>query len=579
LTDVLVLGSGVAGLTAARTAAEAGLSVTLLTKGELAASATRYAQGGVAAALSPGDSPELHFSDTLSAGGGLCDPEAVRVLVGEGPARLRQLMALGASFDRAGNGRVGAPLALAREGGHSLARVVHAGGDATGHEVERALVAATVGHPGVAVREGWLALSIYTEGGRAAGVVAVPPGRGAPVVVPARHVVLACGGAGQLYSVTTNPALSTGDGVAMALAAGAAVADLEFMQFHPTALHHPVMPRPLLSEALRGEGALLRDEQGVAFMAGEHPLADLAPRDVVSRAIARRLVDRGLDHLWLDATSIADFPHRFPTIWSHCRTAGLDPTREWLPVAPAAHYLCGGVVTDVDGAASLPGLWACGEVACTGVHGANRLASNSLLEGLVFGHRAAMAIAAGRTACEPTGAMRSVPLEDAPALNRRSFSDDRAVHERQLGAPSNRRSFSDDMAVHERQLQVAALRDRLQRDMTTFAGVLRDGDGLDHAVAGVAAVEAALAAAEPGDGWGGVEPIDSAAERDVAELSNLLTVGRAVVTAATERHESRGCHHRLDFPEPRQPLERIVHFGPDRRVRVPAAVAVSERER
>ncbi|HKN92584.1 MAG TPA: L-aspartate oxidase [Acidimicrobiia bacterium] len=579
MTDVLVLGSGVAGLTAARIAAEAGLSVTLLTKGELAASATRYAQGGVAAALSPPDSPELHFSDTLSAGGGLCDPEAVRVLVREGPTRLRELMALGASFDRAGDGGSGAPLALAREGGHSLARVVHAGGDATGHEVERALVAATAGHPGVTVCEGWLALSIYKEDGRVAGVVGVPPGEVVPVLIRARHVVLACGGAGQLYSVTTNPALSTGDGVAMALAAGAAVADLEFMQFHPTALHHPVMPRPLLSEALRGEGAVLRDEQGVTFMAAEHPLADLAPRDVVSRAIARRLVERGLDHLWLDATSIDDFPHRFPTIWAHCRDAGLDPTREWLPVAPAAHYLCGGVVTDIDGAASLPGLWACGEVACTGIHGANRLASNSLLEGLVFGHRVATAIASGRTACEPTGAMRGVPLEDAPAPNRRSFSADMAVNERQLGAPSNRRSFSDDMAVNERQLQVAALRDRLQRDMTTFAGVLRDGDGLDRAVAAVAAVEAALAAAEPADGWGGVEPIDSAAERDVAELSNLLAVGRAVVTAATERHESRGCHHRLDFPERRQPLERIVHFGPDRRVRVPAAAAISERER
>jgi L-aspartate oxidase len=557
LTDVLVLGSGVAGLTAARTAAEAGLAVTVLTKGELAASATRYAQGGVAAALSPADSPELHFSDTLSAGGGLCDPEAVRILVGEGPDRLRELMALGAEFDRDraadGSGPGPGRLAMAREGGHSLARVVHAGGDATGHGFERALVAATAGHPGVAVREGWLANSIYTEGGRAAGVMAVPPGGGVPVIVRAAHVVLACGGAGQLYSVTTNPGLSTGDGVAMALAAGAAVADVEFMQFHPTALHHPVMPRPLLSEALRGEGALLRDDRGVAFMADEHPLADLAPRDVVSRAIARRLVDRGLDHLWLDATSIDEFPRRFPTIWAHCRDAGLDPTTEWLPVAPAAHYLCGGVVTDVDGAASLPGLWACGEVACTGVHGANRLASNSLLEGLVFGHRVGRAIAAGRAACEPTGAMRGVPLDD--------------VLPEPASVPSNRRSFSGGTAVNERQLEVAGLRDRVQRAMTTFAGVLRDGPGLDRAAAAVEAVEADLAAAEATDG------------RGVAELCNLLTVGRAVVTAATERHESRGCHHRLDFPEPRQPLERIVHFGPDRRMRVRAAAAISERER
>jgi L-aspartate oxidase len=557
--DVLVLGSGVAGLTAARTAAEAGLSVTVLTKGELAASATRYAQGGVAAALSPGDSPELHFSDTLSAGGGLCDPEAVRVLVGEGPARLRELMALGASFDRAGSAGADFPLALAREGGHSLARVVHAGGDATGHEVERALVAATAGHPNVTVAEGWLALSLYVEDGRVAGVIGVPADGGTPVVVRAAHVVLACGGAGQLYSVTTNPALSTGDGVAMALAAGAAVADLEFMQFHPTALHHPAMPRPLLSEALRGEGARLRDDHGVAFMASEHPLADLAPRDVVARAIARRLVDRGLDNLWLDATSIDDFPTRFPTIWSHCRDAGLDPTREWLPVAPAAHYPCGGVVTDVDGATSLPGLWACGEVACTGIHGANRLASNSLLEGLVFGHRVGNAIAAGRVGAEPTGAMRGVPLDSpaTPALNWHP------------GVPP--------AGIRQRQLEVAALRDRLQRDMTTFAGVLRDGAGLEQAAKAVAAASAALSDAHPAGGFTGSD--DGAGARAAAELRSLLTVGHALVTAAAERQESRGCHHRLDFPEPHVPLERIVHLGPDRRVRVPAATAVPELER
>ena len=578
--DVLVLGSGVAGLTAARAAAEAGLSVTVLTKGELAASATRYAQGGVAAALSPDDSPELHFSDTLSAGGGLCDPEAVRVLTGEGPARLRELMELGASFDRAGDGGAGSSLALAREGGHSLARVVHAGGDATGHEVERALVAATAGHLNVTVAEGWLALSLHVEDGRVAGVIGIPSDATSPRLIRARHVVLACGGAGQLYSVTTNPALSTGDGVAMALAAGAAVADLEFMQFHPTALHHPAMPRPLLSEALRGEGALLRDEAGVAFMAAEHPLADLAPRDVVSRAIARRLVDRGLDHLWLDATSIENFPKRFPTIWAASQDAGLDPTREWLPVAPAAHYLCGGIVTDLDGASSLPGLWACGEVACTGIHGANRLASNSLLEGLVFGHRAATAIAAGRDGAHPTGAMRGIPI-DAPATtaavpNWRSFSADGAEKERQLGSDGpdglvlpNWRSFTGDGAENERQLEVAAIRDRLQRDMTTYAGVLRDGAGLEQAAKAVATAAAAAEAIVDG--------------RDLAELTNLLAVGRAVVTAATERQESRGCHHRLDFPEPRQPLERIVHFGGDQRIRVlaaaaAAAAAVPERE-
>src|SRR5213080_3239220 len=410
--DLLVLGSGIAGLSGAVHAARAGWAVIVLTKGELAHSATRYAQGGVAAALDgrPDDSPELHLSDTIAAGAGLCDPDAVRVLVTEGPERVRELIAMGAVFDQTGDGEA-AGLALAREGGHSAARVLHAGGDATGAEIERALVAA-VEATMAEVREGWLALDFLVEAGRAVGVTARAPD-GTTTEVRARHTIVATGGAGQCFAVTTNPALSTGYGIAMALRAGVAVADLEFMQFHPTALHHPMMPRPLLSEALRGEGAVLRDEQGVTFMAAEHPLADLAPRDVVSRAIARRLVERGLDHLWLDATSIDDFPHRFPTIWAHCRDAGLDPTREWLPVAPAAHYLCGGVVTDIDGAASLPGLWACGEVACTGIHGANRLASNSLLEGLVFGHRAATAIAAGRTGPEPTGAMRGVPLEGA----------------------------------------------------------------------------------------------------------------------------------------------------------------------
>src|SRR5256885_2495879 len=309
-SDVLVLGSGVAGLSAAVRARHAGLSVTVVTKGELGWSATRYAQGGVAAALDRADdSPELHGSDTLGAGGGLCDPDAVRVLAGEGPERVRELIALGAHFDRVEGGD---ELARAREGGHSVARVVHAGGDATGAEIERTLVGAVRGS-GADVRERWLASDLLVERGRVVGVCGFGPD--GPATVRARHVLVATGGAGQCFAVTTNPELSTGDGIAMAMRAGAAVADLEFMQFHPTALHHPSMPRPLLSEALRGEGAILRDEQGVAFMADEHPLADLAPRDVVARAISRRLNERGLDHLWLDATVIDEFPSRFPTIW------------------------------------------------------------------------------------------------------------------------------------------------------------------------------------------------------------------------------------------------------------------------
>ena len=540
---MLVLGSGVAGLTAALAAERAGLSVVLLTKAELAASATRYAQGGVAAALAPPDSPELHFSDTISAGGGLCDPDAVRVLCGEGPDRLRELVSLGAAFDRTEG--AGGPYALAREGGHSLARVVHAGGDATGFEVERALVAA-VEASGIETREGWLATGLVLAGERVAGVAGIDAG-GRPAEIAGDHLVLACGGAGQLFSVTTNPALSTGDGVAIALRAGAAVADIEFMQFHPTALHHPAMPRPLLSEALRGEGALLRDERGVAFMAGDHPLADLAPRDVVARAIARRLVERGLDHLWLDATGIKEFPIRFPTIWRACRSAGLDPTREWLPVAPAAHYLCGGVVTDLDGAASRPGLWACGEVACTGVHGANRLASNSLLEGLVFGHRVATSIAAGKDRAEPTGAMRGIPLEDPPSRHSSSVTVRSpglgwGPHIHAAGCPAGQGPAAINSAAGER--------GQIQQVMTTYAGVLRDAAGLARAAAALDRIEAEV-----------VDP----------EVHNLATVGRALVAAAAERKESRGTHHRLDHPERARTLERIVHLGAGDRLRVPAS--------
>jgi L-aspartate oxidase len=491
--DVLVLGSGVAGLSAAVRAASAGHSVLVLTKGELAHSATRYAQGGVAAALVADDSPELHLSDTLAAGAGLCDADAVRALVTEGPDRVRELMAMGAEFDRSGDGET-ATLALAREGGHSVARVVHAGGDATGAEIERALVAA-VRSTAAEVRERWLVVDLLVEDGRAAGVRALDPA-GTRTDVRARHTLLATGGAGQCFAVTTNPALSTGDGIAMALRAGVAVADVEFMQFHPTALDHPSMPRPLLSEALRGEGAVLRDDAGVAFMANEHPLGDLAPRDVVARAITRRLNERGLAHLWLDATSIDGFAARFPTIWNACHEVGLDPTRDWLPVAPAAHYLSGGICADLDGASTLPGLWACGEAACSGVHGANRLASNSLLDGLVFAKRAVDAIESGKDGPDATGVLRGVPAS-APA-------------EAPSGAPLG-----------------TATRSEVQQVMTRDAGVLRDADSLALAARSLAELPAPSS----------------------PEVRNLVTVGRALVDAATARRESRGTHTRLDFPE------------------------------
>jgi L-aspartate oxidase len=530
--DVLVLGSGVAGLSAAVRLAggHAGGNVGVLTKGELAQSATRWAQGGVAAVLGGGDdedSTDLHLADTLAAGAGLCDVDAVRALVDEGPARVLELIALGASFDREATGT----LALAREGGHSRARVVHAGGAATGAEVERALVEATRASAGD-VLERWFALDLIVEGGRCRGVLALSP-TGRVHEVRAGAVVLATGGAGQLFAVTTNPSEATGDGVAMALRAGVPVADVEFVQFHPTALHHPAMPRPLLSEALRGHGAILRDGRGERFV------DELAPRDVVSRAMAGAMAAEGTDHLWLDATGLEDFTVRFPTIAASLHEVGLDPAVDWIPIAPAAHHLSGGVVTDLSGASALPGLYAAGEAACSGVHGANRLASNSLLEGMVFGARVAEAVLAGSERPAATGAMRAV-LGRGGDIGARFLA---------VGPPLGHPGPGQGQGSGA---DLAKLRERLGRAMTAGAGVVRTAASL---------AEAEQAVGELTEAWRRSPGPAAAGE----ELRNLLTVATALLSAARTREESRGAHTRADFPatEPAWRL-RLVHAAPFR---------------
>lgn len=521
--DVLVVGSGVAGLSAAVRAARAGLSVGVVSKAALDQATTRWAQGGVAAALS-GD-PEaidLHLADTLAAGAGLCDVEAVRVLVDEGPARVNDLIALGAVFDHDERGE----LELAREGGHSVARVIHAGGAATGAEIERALVAA-VRRSAAVLHESAFAVDLIIEGERCRGVRLLD---GASLTeVRARHTVLATGGAGQLFAVTTNPVVATGDGVAMALRAGVAVADLEFFQFHPTALHQQSMPRPLLSEALRGHGALLRDARGERFV------DELLPRDVVSRAISAVLLEQRLDHVWLDATGLDHFDLRFPNIAADLARVGLDPATDWLPVAPAAHHQCGGIVTDIRGATSLPGLWGAGETTCTGVHGANRLASNSLLEGMVFGARVVESIADGVEGPEATGAMRAVleaPL--GPGV----------IGGRPLDVPEipTRGELPALDAA-----QVGEARYGMQRSMTHLAGVLRSRRSLDEAIQVTGELAATVASPAPTDSpalW---------------ELRNLLDIGWVLLHAAVIREETRGAHTRTDHDQTDESLRvRLV---------------------
>jgi L-aspartate oxidase len=502
-TDVVVVGSGIAGLTTAlHLSRQSALRVLLVTKDVLAAGSTRWAQGGIAAALGIGDSPDQHFADTIVAGAGVCDDAAVRVLVREGPAAVRELAQMGARFDLALDGE----LSLGREGGHHRDRIAHAGGDATGAEIERALVTRVLDATGVEVIEHALLLDLLTTAeGAVAGLTLHVMGEGARDgvgSVRARAVVLATGGLGQVYASTTNPSVSTGDGLAAALRAGAVVRDLEFVQFHPTVAWLGPRSRgqqPLVSEAVRGEGAFLVDDAGERFMTGQHELADLAPRDVVAKAILRRMRETGADHVWLDARHFGaeKWRVRFPTIHATLLSLGVDPVTDLIPVVPACHYASGGVRVDLTGESSVPGLFACGEAACSGVHGANRLASNSLLEGLVFGHRIAATLIAR------LAAPALPPADLAPA------------------APAGPLLRED-------------ARPQLQHLMSRDVGVLRDEKGLTLATEGLAALLDADGGAPGTEAW---------------ETTNLLTVSAALAAAALLRTETRGAHWREDHPD------------------------------
>ncbi|MEV0850532.1 L-aspartate oxidase [Streptomyces sp. NPDC049954] len=554
--DVVVVGSGVAGLTVALRCRAAGLRTVVVTKARLDDGSTRWAQGGIAAALGEGDTPEQHLDDTLVAGVGLCDEEAVRVLVTEGPGAVRRLIDTGARFDTAPGGE---EIALTREGGHHRSRIAHAGGDATGAEVSRALVAA-VREQGVRTVENALVLDLLKDAeGRTAGVTLHVMGEGqhdGVGAVRAPAVVLATGGMGQIFAATTNPSVSTGDGVALALRAGAEVSDLEFVQFHPTVLFlgaDAEGQQPLVSEAVRGEGAHLVDADGVRFMTGQHELAELAPRDVVAKGITRRMLEQGVDHMYLDARHFgAEMWHnRFPTILAACHAHGIDPVTEPIPVAPAAHYASGGVRTDLHGRTTVPGLYACGEVACTGVHGANRLASNSLLEGLVYAERIAGHLAErfAAGAANPAGAADAAdapPAEASRALAEAAVPDaalaDLALADLATGTGTGAGRAPEAAAppavaenfVSET-LQPAESRFAVQRIMTEGVGVLRSAASLHTAaerLEGLALGAAEGKQAEPGvDSW---------------QATNLLTVARVLTAAALRREETRGCHWRED---------------------------------
>jgi L-aspartate oxidase len=498
--DYVIVGSGIAGLYAAILAREHG-SALVLTKGSIDDCNTRWAQGGIAAPIGPGDSPEQHLRDTIEAGAGLVDEAAARVLTSEAADRIRDLAALGVRFDT-NDGQI----ALGREGAHSLPRIVHAGGDSTGAYIELTL-ASVARLEGITVLEWTQAVQILTDSGRAVGVRAMDVRSGEMTDYASRFLVLATGGAGRLYSVSTNPEVATGDGIAMAYRAGAEITDMEFIQFHPTALQLPGVQPFLISEAMRGEGGVLLDVNGARFMPEYDSRAELAPRDVVARAIVERMQATASDHVLLDMTQLGSehVAARFPQIYRFCMEAGLDITREPIPVSPAAHYTMGGVRTNVWGETTAPGLYACGECACTGVHGANRLASNSLLETVVFARRVVeRTLASPETSADPSPSLRELSAPE----------------------PGEAEPFTK-----------AALQELMWRDV----GIVRDRESLGRAKAALSAWSF--------DPPGRIRMSDEGLCRESQELGDILTCARLVTEAALTREESRGAHFRRDYPQ------------------------------
>ena len=516
IADFLVIGSGVAGLRAAIGLSRAG-RVLILTKGSPAEGSSIYAQGGVAVA-SEEDDIALHRDDTLRAGKGLCREAAVQVLVEEGPARIQELIGWGACFDKAGEG-----YAFAREAAHSRDRIMRAGGDATGTEMVRALLGQARSLPQIAWRDHHFTVDLLKDGeGRCNGALVLDESSGTVRQVKARAVVLSTGGAGQIYARTTNPSVATGDGIAMAYRAGAIVEDMEFVQFHPTALYLPATPQFLLSEAMRGEGGILRNITGEAFMKRYHEMAEMAPRDIVSRAIWNEMVATSARHVYLDVTHLNPgfIRERFPTIYATCLRYDVDITEEMIPVCPSAHFMMGGVWTDTHGATSVPGLFAAGEVSCSGVHGANRLASNSLLEGLVFGARAAESAA--------DYAVRLGSSRDGAAARKAATSM----------LPAEERS--DQLAMEK-------LLNSLRRLMWAKVGIIRNREGLQSAIAQLEKWEERLKG--------------RCQTRRELEIQNMVTVGRLVAMAALQRAHSLGAHFRSDFPEELSGWDRHIQLS------------------